>query len=293
MDLMPKLSTNLPQSVYRWFYWNTGFYRVAPRLGMGRERHKIQDPIIVFQMGKVGSSSVYISLKRLKLNVPLYDVHYLYDLEHKVELMQRGSPESTDSPSWVEDARKIRREIAAEPTKHWNLISLTRLPIPRLVSGFFENSDKRFPDMAGRYARGELTMRELTGYFKNTYRDETPLRWFQNQIQRTFGLDVYATPFDRTRGYQIYEHANIRLLVIRLEDLNRVAPQAMREFLNLHGFRIVNRNVGEAKETGTVYRDFKEALRLPREYVEHWHSSQYARHFYTSEELAASVARWT
>ena len=34
-------------------------------------------PIVIYQMGKVGSSSVYSSLKALKLDNPVYHVHFL------------------------------------------------------------------------------------------------------------------------------------------------------------------------------------------------------------------------
>jgi hypothetical protein len=244
-------------------------------------------------MGKVGSTSVYISLRRLQLGVPLYHLHFLNNLEHKVELMQQQAGLDPELPiGWVEDARKIQREMTAQPDKRWNLISLTRLPVPRQVSAFFEGATNRFPDMAERYDRGELQLQEVMDYFVQVYRDETPLRWFQLQIEQPFGLDVYATPFDKARGYQIYSHKNIRLLLIRLENLNRVAPQAMREFLNIPNFRIVNRNAGESKKTGAVYRDMRANLRLPGSYIDEWHTTQYAQHFYTPQELQASVASW-
>ena len=205
---------------------------------------------------------------------------------------QHSSLPSAADEKWVANAKKIRREIAEQPEKRWNIVTLTRLPIPLRLSAFFEGIEHRFPDMAGRYERGELGLEEVTDYFIHTFRDETALRWFQRQIQEPFGLDVYATPFDKARGYQIYEHGNIRVLLLRLENLNAVGPQAMREFLGIPNFRILNRNVGEAKKTGAVYRDFIRALRLPTAFVEGWHSSRYARHFYTPQELEGSVARW-
>ena len=53
---------------------------ISPHCAAARFRVRqpqLHDPIIVYAMGKVGSTSAFISLKRLNLGVPLYHVHYL------------------------------------------------------------------------------------------------------------------------------------------------------------------------------------------------------------------------
>ncbi len=277
----------------RWMYWNGGGVHVARTLGRAPKKFGIRNPIVVYQMGKVGSTSVYYSLKRLELGVPLYHLHYLNELDYMAEVSQRRTPaQAAQALQLIKVAKEVRAEMARHPNKKWNFISLTRLPVPRLISAFFENIENHFPNPVERYERGELGISEVTDYFVHRFGDHTPRGWFQRQLQEPFGLDVYAVPFDKTRGYQIYHHQNLSLLLVRLEDLNQVATQAMYDFLGIPEFRLVNRNVGETKRTGNIHGDFLKALCLPRDWVTEWHSTQYAQHFYTPQELEQSIASW-
>lgn len=282
----------LPLWAGRWVYWNTGVRPLADRLGWKPKKYGISDPIIVYQYGKVGSSSVHYSLKRLNLDVPLYHLHFLNHLDERAKAAERSPHALKVALEKIEIARQVRREMELHPKRRWNLISLVRTPIPRLVSIFFEHIEAHFPNLLERYNNGQLQIHELTDYVLREFQPVGELRWFQGQLKELFGIDVFATPFDKARGYQMYEHGRIRLLLMRLEDLNRIAPKAMHEFLGIPDFRLVNRNMSDTKDTGRVYRDFVAALRLPAAMIEEWHHTRFAQHFYTPEELEASVARW-
>lgn len=54
-----------------------------------------QSPILIYQMGKVGSKTVYESLKALNLATPVYHTHLLNKLEEieKFILVTRSNPE--------------------------------------------------------------------------------------------------------------------------------------------------------------------------------------------------------
>jgi hypothetical protein len=110
-------------------------------------------------------------------------------------------------------------------------------------------------------------------------------------LEPVFGIDVYAIPFATEAGYQIYTTPHAHLLLLRLENMNDCAPQAMREFLNLDQFELLTTNTGEERETADLYRLFK-TKPLPREYVDYTYSSRLARHFYTEVELAMFTQRW-
>src|SRR5258708_39936699 len=76
---------DLPGWAANWIYWNTQLYRLPGAPGVraqikyrqARKKFNIDTPIIVFQMGKVGSSSVYDALNDLDLDVPVYHAHVL------------------------------------------------------------------------------------------------------------------------------------------------------------------------------------------------------------------------
>ena len=80
--------------------------------------------------------------------------------------------------------------------------------------------------------------------------------------------------------------------MLRLEDLNRVGQKVLSDFLNLKQFRLVQANVGEQKEYSDLYREFKK-LPLPASYLEKMYASNYARQFYTDEEMRSFSQKWS
>jgi hypothetical protein len=288
----------------KWVYWNGKMYRLLPphQIRHARQFYKqvkpikkygIQDPILVYQMGKVGSTSILNALRALDLDVPVYHIHHLNKLD-KYEARTRQFPERyRGMQQMLAHSRAILHDMQQSPDKKWNLISLVRAPIPQVVSAFFQDLDVLFPEYVVMTERGELTGAKLVEYFLREYRNETPLHWFDVQLRDVLGLDVYAQPFPIAQGYHIYPFKNLRLLVMRLEDLERCAAPALREFLNIPNFQLAKENSGEQKAYAPLYREFRAQLRLPAEFVQKYNNSRYAQHFYTASELAASVAQWT
>jgi hypothetical protein len=243
-------------------------------------------------MGKVGSMTVYDALRAADLDVPVEHVHALNYLDSYEANIRATVPDPIGALRVIRHGRDVRRMIDEGVWKGWNLISLVRAPIPRAISEFFYQLRWQIPDFEGRLAARELGTAELTARFCREYRDIAPLAFFNQQVRDLFGIDVYAEPFPKERGYHIYERGNVRLLILRLEDLDRCIARAMREYLGFPHFSAINRNAAEKMPYRELYKEFLAQLRLPPERVQEWHSSKYAQHFYTPEELARSAARW-
>jgi hypothetical protein len=284
-------------------FWNAGVHRLVPDwvIEDWRDREKyarypkkygLADPIIIYQMGKVGSRTVYTSLNALNLDVPVYHLHFLNGADHVERWVKELYPHRGSYPM-LRLAKKIRADMERNPDKRWNLISMVRAPVPHEISVYFHRLDAFFNDFETRQANDPNFPRKVADYFMSHGIDDTPTAWFELQVEQLFGIDVYATPFPRERGYQVYEKGSIRLLVMRLEDMNRILVPTVREFLNIPDFEIVRDNIGEEKAYGKVYQEAIAHLRLSSQYLERKHSTRYAQHFYTPEELAKSVARWT
>ena len=86
---------------------------------------------------------------------------------------------------------------------------------------------------------------------------------------------------------------DVRLLVVRLEISNGEKEKAIREFLGLDRFQIVNANVGSEKNYAEQYAKFKSLVRLPKDYVGAICDSKFARHFYSPEVIEKARATWT
>ncbi len=254
------------------------------------------NPIIIHQMGKVGSKTVKLSLEKAYENIrfipPVLHSHVLTNLDDIELAITREFGDNGRDREVIRDARQLNSVIFNNPHFRWSVISLVRDPVARNVGTFFDNLPMILPDWKQYYNSSEFNIRELQDIFLETGPiHSNVIGWFDHQLKPVFDVDVFATPFPQSTGYHIYHSSRADLLLLRLEDLDRVAPQAMDEFLGLKDFKIYNANVAEDKDYAAIYRDFKQAG-LPAEYVDRIYGSKIATHFYSQAELKAFREKW-
>jgi hypothetical protein len=275
-----------------------------------QERRRRGPPLLIYTMGKVGSSSILYSLRQLKLDRPLYHLHSLAQdslCELEASLAPAfPNPQTMVSLQHVWRCQFVAQRLANSPEKT-EAISLIRDPIARNISNFFQHIHvEPLPALSGerrwklassfhdfQITAGEHDMSELIElYFAREWHDFPPF-WVDRELEGILGIDVYASPFPRTDGYAIYESDRARLLLIRLQDLDRCASQALCEFLGLDQFALVNANVAEEKAYVDVYQAFKAAITFPQTYLEQMYSSRLVEHFYGPAEIQAFRDRWS
>jgi hypothetical protein len=292
----------LPQWGLEWLYWNGGIYKVTQLSQAARREYKyhkprknygVTEPIVLYQMGKVGSAAVMDALSQYDFDVPVYTFHTLTNFDEMAEFIKRTSVDPTHPLRILDESRRHRQDLFNGRWTRFNVITLVRSPIHRTVSAFFEHWGTSNPDFMQRAATNEVTVAELTDAFLHQYYHDTTDVWFDAQFRPVFDLDVYATPFDTAGGYQMYANAKARVLLMRYEDLNRIFTPSIHEFLGVPDMSLPRRNVSESKGYGGIYREFIQTARLPHEYVEMMHSTRYARHFYSPAELEQFAAFWT
>lgn len=268
------------------------FRGLRTRLRRLTDRPDLRDPILVYQMGKVGSSTVGRSLRALDLPRAIREVHLLNDLDDLEQRVRDTYPEPVETLAQIEEGRRLRKLILGHREILWHVITLVRDPVQRNVSAFFENLTEVIPDVYERRARNEISLAEIRDAFLDRYDHNAPLDWFQSQLEPVFGIDVFATQFDTATGYAIYEAEHARLLLIRLEDLTRRGEAAMCEFLGLDRLDLVTANVGREKRYHDIYQEFEARVTLPASYLARMYDSRFARQFYTDEEIDTFKQRW-
>lgn len=226
-------------------------------------------PIFVYQMGKVGSSSVYRSLLKQYAGVVLHAHSF--------------SPNHKNS--------HIRRlyQWAILKSQSLNVISLTSEPIDRNVSAFFQNFER---DTGVPYANSSFSFKELNTIFLSNYMSDIPLEWFDKNILANFGIDVFATQFPEN-GTSTHSHKNTKLLVIRSEISDDDKGKAIVDFLGLTSFKLHRTNIGEEKDYSKTYKNFKDKVLLPSDYVARMCDSRYFNHFYSKEVIEATRKKWS
>jgi len=257
-------------------------------------------PLVVFQMGKVGSSSVTESLKAIDVPFELFHVHVLTrDGIEGVHREYRHATRVYGRPAiqrHIVESDYLRRQLDGNDSSvRWKVISLVRDPVARNISTFFHSLCIYFPELCvdDRQIFSEERIPELLETYINRWDGHhTPLHWFQTQLEPVFDIDVYDMPFPKDKGYQIIESGAVSLLLLRLESLNATARPAMEDFLGLQGVKLDNHNVAEKKAYASAYKAFQKQLKLPGEYLDTLYDSKYARHFYTEDEIAGFRKRW-
>jgi hypothetical protein len=176
--------------------------------------------------------------------------------------------------------------------------------VSRNLSAFFENLEVKSSDEGGRYEISshyykippttiELNSLEpLSKLFFEKVNHDSADQFFDREIKGVLGVDVFSREFPKSKGYCIYEGEFADILLLRLEDLNRVAREAFREFLDIPDFELTSSNVGSEKGYALLYKKFKEDVDLPDEYLRRRYGSRYMRHFYSAGEIERFQEKW-
>ena len=274
-----------------WLYGSWRFWRM--------QNHKRQ-PLLVYQMGKVGSRSVYQALLPLRASHSLYHVHTLN--ETQINSAARAYRQTFSVRHVVPDhlmaSRYLLRDLAAgQPHGRWKVVSLVREPVGRNISSFFQDLELQHPDFSlaeKAVLSTEQLVDELVELFLTSHDHTEPLDWCDAELANILGVDVYATPFPHEQGWELYQSQRADVLLVRLEDLDTVMPSAFSSFLD--GFQpsaapVVNAAMD--KSYRDLYRTFRKTLQLPESYLKFMYESRYARHFYTATELATFYLSWS
>jgi glycosyltransferase involved in cell wall biosynthesis/Tfp pilus assembly protein PilF len=247
-------------------------------------------PIVIYQMGKVGSTSVYESLKALNLDSPIYHVHYLTESGIK-----RIGNKNVDSrkPRHLNESMQLRRLIDnRNKYNYWKIISFVRDPIARNISAFFQNISHWYPEIYSDAIPISTKIKNLVNIFLNNYPHEIPIEWFDEELKQVFSIDIFENDFPKDKGFKTYRCDKNELLLIRVEDLDKCATAALNTFLNINDFKLLKDNLAENKRYFEFYKLFKSQINLPEGMVEKIYNSKYAKHFYTPTELSSFISKW-
>jgi hypothetical protein len=253
-----------------------------------------RSPIVIYSMGKVGSTSVQASLEKLHLPNPIFHIHFM-DWEYLDEVDAYTRTLGIGSAGFVLAGRYLR--AFADRTwgrVKWKIITLVREPVGREVSDLFQNL-QRFPDL--KNLSGNELVDGAVGYMQNLLEEfdeseDYTCNWFDRELKKVFGVDVYEIPFDRAQGYSHYYSQNADVLLIRLEDLSKIGPEVICHFLGLKNFELVNANEGSGKVFYQIYQRVLEKLAYPSAILDKVYNSRYSRHFYSDLEIVSFKKRW-
>ena len=268
------------------------------KLMTGRETRQTlkEDPVLIFSMGKTGTSSLYEAVGQAT-GRPVLKAHALSRdgiarrTEKELRLGVSSRPRFWWSCETIADALD---EIAtdAAPARPWDLLCGVRDPIALAVSDHFYGLRRQGQVGLDPWLSGDDAV-HAAAIHENLRTNFIQRDWFRDELEATTGIDVYTTPFPAT-GFATYHHTPFRALVIRNEDLEHAGPNAIAEFLDLDMPLVIDHhNVGRSDVDASPYHRFLSAGCLDPAVVDAVYDTCLARHFYSESERHALRTRWT
>lgn len=253
------------------------------------------DPIVIYQMGKVGFKTIQASLEKLNLPNKIYHTHFLsWSNIKQIEDHYSSIPGTNVRLDHCKDIRSLVDSTAGNI--RWKIITLVRDPVARDISDVFHNIKRDLPHVTN--VDPESAFNDISSHILKTFADfnestDYACTWFDKEIKDVFNFDIYANDFNKSTGYQIYRVQDADILLIRLEDLSRCCHDAFREFLGVPDFSMVKDNVSEKKWYQELYRRVLDSISIPDSDLERIYKSRYCRHFYTGDEINHFKKKWS
>lgn len=254
-------------------------------------------PIVLnFAPGKTGSSSVFNAIDKNK-----YITYHLHDFEKLLsELKLKSKVNIWEKCLKILKHRKIK------------IIAGVREPISREISAFFQflsisngmliDYNMEFVEAVSSFLLetiGEsLYNNEIyknQGYNKyllshNKYGCE--FDWFDMELKKYWGIDVYKKEFNQKQGYQIYKNENVEVFVYQLEKLNAL-EEKFGKFLGESDFKLKHMNISGEKNYFLLYCDVLNTINIPKKFFDFYYiNNMYFQHFYSLEDIKKFQKKW-
>lgn len=241
------------------------------------------DFILIYQMGKVASTTIASSLIELGFSnehVHYYSknaVHYFYNdsmrkRAHKPDPLMRLC------------FRLRRKEIT--------IFTMMRDPIARNISMVFHELPHildihitRSPYEAYR------EINKLIDIFLDKYMySDIVTEWFDKELKYYTGIDIKEYPFDKEKGYLAIEKGKYKIMALTAEKLNLNA-EAIGKFINKTDFKLINTNMASQKWYDKIYKDYKDYY-VPTEEHLKYYDSDVVKYFYSEADTDKFKNKW-
>lgn len=243
--------------------------------------HKKKPPVIILTPGKVGSSSVYFTLKKTLQDYSVYHIHFsdINFIESSINSRQKNKrPVSLHyliSYNLIKKLSKFNGEV--------KIITLTREPVSRAISSFFQNIFDN-PELEDKNLRID-ELKSVPLIKKNVIDSLNWLEWwFDTQIHEIFGINVFDKNLNN-EPFHIFTNKNFKLLFMKMENLNNNFEKASKIFFKFeNGLTLSNSNVGEKKYYSSDYLKIKKQIKFNKNELQKISSSKYFRLLYVENE---------
>lgn len=252
--------------------------------------------VLVFQYGKVASSTIVIGLK---VNNQIGALHT--HQQNEAEAWLRG--EATNV-SFAVQGFALSREWSLQPGDKCLIITAARSHFSRDPSEYFENilsldhpygwaprgvyrthdtppgpkDEPRWTQESLRRIAAENITRLVEDYkAQHGIVVQFYSKWFSEIFRKATGIDVLSEPFDQEKKYLYIEGDRCSALVLRYSDIGQW-EQILSQFFP--GFKMMNKNRGGDKWYSAAYKAFLKELKYTDDELEAMCGTETEMHFF-------------
>lgn len=244
------------------------------------------DQILIYQMGKVGSSTLEKSINKLGL-----DVRHIHSFGNTNNYKFSGKREIRGIK--IRLISKIYKFIFRIRRKKIKVITLMRDPVSRNISTMFQEVSLMLHLHEKEDNRRSQELDIMLNDFLDRYVDsEIPIKWFDEELKYFTGIDIFNFTFDKEKGSLHIKEGKVELLVLTAEKLN-YNKDIIIEFINNDKFEFINSNVSNEKWYSEIYNKFRNNYKINSEKTEQFYNSKTVRYFYTKEDIKKFKDKWS
>ena len=235
-----------------------------PAKGRGKGHNGAFRPILVWTPGKTGQSAVHDML----VDAGYQNVVGIHSLEAE------SGQDGVRIDAHLKE-RKERRNILLpyiEQDSDVKIVIVVRDVMQRNISSLFYNSNYR---------------NKTRDAFIKEFNHSWYLDWFDSQIKKYTGIDVYSHDFDREKGWSIITKDRFSIMILKNESLFGGLKDAAAEW----GLDI-KKNMKVNVQNNSTYNLFCEKEKFDRDLIEKLYSHRAMTHFYTKQEIEGFRAKW-
>lgn len=274
------------------------------RLNLWQRGLRSKNKIVIYQMGKVGSTTIWKSLEALNLNAPVYHVHTLNPdkIHHAIQRDQINFAKRRFIYPETVQSHYLHGQLARHPNQHpWHVITLVRDPVAKILSSFFQKLEaelslgldyRKQMKTAGNHQVVQDVIERFYGEYVDNPAWRHPYEWFNAEFNTSLNIDIFTQPSLAGRDYSIFTTPQAKVLLFKLESLTDCYRPAFQAFLGLPEFELIQANLGMQKRYKTLYKEFLQKVHLPVDYIDRVYNSELVKHFYSEAEIEQFYQRW-
>lgn len=232
-----------------------------------RRTSKKEPSFLIYQMGKVGSLTVFKSLEALGIQATHTHDH------------------------------RLAQDIISNRTRPLYVITGVREPLARNISAFFQNIDQishPYFYVAPQDVLRTMPIKKLCTVFDRRSELITELRvssWFEKFFTAT---DMPAWEFKRdAQVFKAYAE-NLEIWIYKIELFDYFEKAFIDRFSKEYGIsKLELTNISESKWYSNIYRDFLSEFKISRDrYNKIYRNIDYFSYFYTADEVENYSSRF-